>query len=497
MTASSLPSLPGLSGFAVYLPPYRVDLAQWSQWNQADWNKISQVIGHSFRLPAPDQDLYVLAANAVLRLINQYDINPQEVGYLALGTESSSDNAAGAVIVRGLVDKALTAKGLPPLARACEVPEYKHACLGGVYAMKGALRYLAFDGADKKAIVVAADIAEYPLGSSGEPTQGAGACAMLLEANPKLLTLDLHHSGSASDFRRLDFRKPFVRFVGQQPSAHGKLQDLPVFNGKYSTTCYTDETLAALRDLFQHHTGSQAAWYRDLAAVFMHRPYHHMPRSAWAIGYLFALGQDALQQDDTALAELRDYAAAAKVDIDALLAEIQQPANPAQFDGDDLGFEAYPLTKATARAFRKTANYQAVIESKMHAGSERMMALGNLYTAALPAWLAAGLETAAEQQLAWDNKTLVVAGYGSGDAAEIIPAQLVDGWQAAAKRIRFDDALTAAIDITQAQYQALHEHQPPIDLTPRDNLGLHIAEVGQNAQDSCHDFGIARYAYDA
>jgi hypothetical protein len=48
-----------------------------------------------------------MAASAVLRLIRQYQVDPRNVGFLALVTESSTDNAAGAVIVRGMVDRAL------------------------------------------------------------------------------------------------------------------------------------------------------------------------------------------------------------------------------------------------------------------------------------------------------------------------------------------------------------------------------------------------------
>ena len=71
---------------------------------------------------------------------------------------------------------------MPRLSRHCEVPEFKHACLGGVYALKArrALRGAATRG-DKLAIVVCADVAEYERGSSGEQTQGAGAVAMLVE----------------------------------------------------------------------------------------------------------------------------------------------------------------------------------------------------------------------------------------------------------------------------------------------------------------------------
>ena len=67
---------------------------------------------------------------------------------------------------------------------------------------------------------------------------------------PKLLTVHLEHIGSASSYRAVDFRKPVLRNI-----LRGKLnchfQDLPVFNGKYSTTCYLDETQHALNDMMR------------------------------------------------------------------------------------------------------------------------------------------------------------------------------------------------------------------------------------------------------
>ena len=107
-------------------------------------------------------------------LAPQNDIDPTRVGFLGLGTESSTDNAAGAVIVRGMVDRALEALGLPRLSRHLEVPEFKHACLGGIYALKSALRYASSDGADQLAIVVSADVAEYERGSTGEQLERPG-----------------------------------------------------------------------------------------------------------------------------------------------------------------------------------------------------------------------------------------------------------------------------------------------------------------------------------
>src|SRR4030095_12687692 len=118
--------------------------------------------------------------------------------------------------------------GRPRLARSCEVPEFKHACLGGVYALKGALRYVSCDGAGRQAVVVCGDIAEYERGTSGEQTQGAGAVAMLLEEDPRLFRVDLARGGSASDYRGPDFRKPFQRHFMGEASGPRRLHDFPV-----------------------------------------------------------------------------------------------------------------------------------------------------------------------------------------------------------------------------------------------------------------------------
>lgn len=495
MAASPFSANPpvGISGMALYVPPYRVDLERWCGWTGNDPSKTRAVVGHAFRMPGPDQNVYTLAANAVLRLIAQYDVDPRRVGYLALGTESSIDNAAGAVIVRGLVDQALASDGKPALARDCEVPEFKHACLGGVYALKGGLRYLACDGRDRLAIVVSADIAEYARGSSGEPTQGAGAVAMLLETAPRLLELDLAMGGSASEYRGLDFRKPFLRFAGQTPGIHGRLSDLPVFNGKYSTDCYTDATLRALDAMFARRGGSRAAYLHGLAAVFMHRPYHRMPRNAWALAYLAALGHDAARGDAEAEGELTGYCATAGVSCEGVMREWR--TGVAGCTHEALPADAYPASSALLKAFRTSDAYQRMVEDKLRTGSGSMMEFGNLYTAALPAWLAAGLDDAAAHAVGLDGRELLVLGYGSGDAAEAIPARVAQDWREAARAIRFRDASAGAVDLDETEYAALHGGGT-LDGTRSTSLsGIVIDRVGTRDEHAFHDYGIAYYRY--
>jgi hydroxymethylglutaryl-CoA synthase len=191
---------------SVFVPPHRVSLEKWCEWTDSPWEKVQSVVGESFRCCGPSENVYTMAAEAVLKLIRDHDVDPGSVGQLVLGTETSTDNSAGAVIVRGMVDRALEQIGLPRLTRACEVPEFKHACLGGVYGLKAAARYVAADGAGKRSIVVCSDIAEYERGSTGEQTQGAGAVAVLVDEHARLFTRDLAHAGSASASRGPDFR---------------------------------------------------------------------------------------------------------------------------------------------------------------------------------------------------------------------------------------------------------------------------------------------------
>ncbi len=478
---------------AVYVPPYRVDLERWCGWTGNDPAKTRAVVGHAFRMCGPDQNVYTLAANAVLRLIAQYDIHPGRIGYLALGTESSIDNAAGAVIVRGLVDAALAVEGRPTLARDCEVPEFKHACLGGVYALKGGLRYLACDGRDRQAIAVSADIAEYARGSTGEPTQGAGAVAMLLESPPRLLELDLAMSGSASEYRGLDFRKPFLRFAGQTPGRHGRLSDLPVFNGKYSTDCYTDATLRALDAMFARRGGSRSAWMRQLAAVFMHRPYHHMPRSAWAMAYLAALGHDAVDGDAVVAQELATLCEAAGAAPENVLREWRSGVDGCSADA--LPAAAYPVSSGVLKAFRKSPAYRSVVEAKLQMGSDAAMELGNLYSAALPAWLAAGLCDAATRDINLDDRDLLLLGYGSGDAAEAIPARVTPGWREAAAAIDFRRALDGAVDLDRDEYATLHDTGALDRARDPALAGVVIDHIGTHQEHAFQDYGIAYYGY--
>lgn len=482
----------GVSAMAAYVPALRVQLQDWCEWTGNSWDKIEAVVGSSFRVPGQHENVYTMAANAVLRLIRRNDIDPREIGYLALGTESSRDNAAGAIIVKGMIDRALDGLGMPRLSRNAEVPELKHACLGGIYALKGALRYLACDARGKKAIVVAADVAEYERGSTGEQTQGAGAVAMLVEPEARLLEVDLQHAGSASDYRGPDFRKPFTRhFIEGYAANTLRPSDFPIFSGKYSTVSYLDETVHAVEDMLQRLDTSHGKFYRQVRALFFHRPYHLMPVQAMSFLYVRGLARGRNHHD-----ELAELCAKAGVTIDEVIAETT--STPDLYDSVHRGEapgDPYEATSKVAGVLRKQRSFSDLLTEKMSLGSRTMAQMGNLYCAALPMWIAAGLEEAGTREDDLTGAPLVMVGYGSGDAADAIPVRAAPGWREAAARIGLPDALAGAIDLSREQYESIHDGRDPDypSYAPRNEFT--ISRVGQRYDPSFQDLGVEYYEF--
>ncbi|CAJ1026955.1 putative Hydroxymethylglutaryl-coenzyme A synthase N terminal [Leishmania utingensis] len=499
MMRSTPLSLAGVSGMAVYAPHCRVDLEQWCKWTGNNWDKVSSVVGQSFRITNHNENTYTMAANAVLRLIVNNKIDPTKIGFLGLGTESSSDNSAGAIIVKGMVDKGLRALNMPAISRHCEVPEFKHACLAGVYAMESATRFANADGGDRIAIAVASDIAEYALGSTGEQTQGAGATAMMLERDPKLFEVQLQYSGSASDYRGPDFRKPHRRhFMNLEEytksSANGKMADFPVFSGPYSTLVYQEEVTVAVEHMLARLQQSPGKYYDDVTALFFHRPYNMMPIQAMSFLYARGLARATSEEHKVHFAELCKQG---KADPAAVVKELD--VDPHYFQQIESGTDpkdAFPDTGKVAKVLRKDKKFIDLLEKKMSMGSPAMGNFGNLYTASLPCWLAAGFEEAYTRKLDIAGKPMVMVGYGSGDASMSIPIVPVPGWEKAAANINVSKALESPVCLDRAQYEALHTGAEKNDLA-KDSRKMEfvIDRLGNRNEATFQDVGVEYYRY--
>ena len=71
--------------------------------------------------------------------------------------------------------------------------------------------------------------------------------------------------------------------------------------------------------------------------------------------------------------------------------------------------------------------------------------------------MAAGFEQALDENSLGAGQEVLTLGYGSGDAAEVIPFFMAEGWKDATRKIRFADAMQFAVDLTFEQYKALHD----------------------------------------
>lgn len=144
-------------------------------------------------VPAADEDPVTMGATAAARLLER--TGTAGIRSLLFATESGIDQSKSAgMFVHGLL-------GLPSAMRVAEV---KQACYAGTVALQSALGVIARDP-EARVLVVMSDIAKYELGGSGEPTQGAGAIALLVAADPALVEIEPEtgiYSADVDDFWR-------------------------------------------------------------------------------------------------------------------------------------------------------------------------------------------------------------------------------------------------------------------------------------------------------
>ncbi len=245
-------------GFAA--PSLILDLADLAKARDIDPNKYKIGLLQSQMAVAPvTQDIVTLGAQAADQILTDED--KATIDMVIVGTESGVDQSkAAAVFIHGLL-------GVQPFARAIEI---KEACYGATAGLSLAKSHIA-QFPDSKVLVIASDIAKYGIASAGEPTQGAGAVAMLVSANPRILVLENDNICQTRDI--MDFWRPIH-------------SPFPVVDGKYSTEQYTD-CLTTTFDQYQKRTGKTLA---DFAAMVLHIPFSKQGLK----------GLQAITQDDPA-----------------------------------------------------------------------------------------------------------------------------------------------------------------------------------------------------
>jgi hydroxymethylglutaryl-CoA synthase len=181
----------GIDDIAFATADRYLDLANLAPVHGVEPAKYSVGLGQDrMSICAPDEDVVTLAATAALPLVEGRDTSA--IRTVLLATESGIDQSKSAGVY---VHKLLG------LHSACRVVELKQACYAGTSALQMALALVARNP-EQQVLVICADVARYDIGSSGEPTQGCGAVAMIVSANPRLVEIEptsgLHTAASRS-----------------------------------------------------------------------------------------------------------------------------------------------------------------------------------------------------------------------------------------------------------------------------------------------------------
>jgi hydroxymethylglutaryl-CoA synthase len=236
---------------------------------------------------------------------------------------------------------------------------------------------------------------------------------------------------------------------------------------------------------------SAGSYYQSVQGLFFHRPYQLMPVQAMSFLYVRGLARGDHHHD-----ELRALCQEAGASFEAVLIETAStPDLYGELLKDDAVADPYAATTAVASLLRKQKGFRRLLDEKMGLGSESVKDLGNLYSAALPAWIAAGFEEAGQKKLDLTDAPMVAVGYGSGDAAEALPMYVQHGFETAAARIGFLRALEGGVTLSRQQYEALHDGTeiPALPYTPKDEFA--IARVGKQYGAAFQDLGVEYYDF--
>ncbi len=249
----------GVSDIAIYIPQFYLPHDELAEARGIPPEKFREGLGNHKMAILPNwEDSVTMAANAAAQLLEKTGTNPQEIHQLVVSTESGVDHSKPV---------ASFVQGLLKIGSRCRIYEIKHACYGGTAGIVTSVDWIARNhGTSKKALVIMTDTARYGFGSPGEPTQGAGAVALLMEKNPRLFSVDTRTNGI--------FSKDVFDFW--RPTGHR----VPIVDGKYSVACY----LEAMEEAVSHFRSNvgipRGRLLEHLDYILYHMPFTGMARKA-------------------------------------------------------------------------------------------------------------------------------------------------------------------------------------------------------------------------
>ena len=404
----------GIDSIAFDIPKLHLPIKVLAENRNIEPEKLIKGLGlHKMSFPDVHQDVVTFAANAVYKLIQQENINPSEIARIYVGTESSVDSSKPiASYVSALLEQQLGEGTL----RYCDTLDMTFACIGAVDALQTTLDFIRLNPT-KKAIVVATDNAKYDLNSTGEYTQGAGAIALLITANPKILSFSKEVGVSSQGV--FDFFKP-RRYVSKNeilnttdnPEWFGILEneiafykEQPVFDGQYSNQCYISRITEAYFH-YQEITNQSGTLFNNWENILMHLPYCFQARRTFVEIYA---KENNLTDDIKTISKSEDYLAFVN---------------------------------------------KTIFPSEIASGQ-----IGNMYTGSIFLGLLSTLCYHFQNETEIKDKKFGFIAYGSGSKSKVFEAQVEANWKSAIEKVNLFETLDNSTEIDFGTYISLHKKE--------------------------------------
>jgi hydroxymethylglutaryl-CoA synthase len=376
-------------------------------------------------LPDTHQDTVVFGANALTRLIIDNNIGLEEISRIYVGTESAIDSSKP--ISSFLVSLMEQKFGENSLSE-CDVVDFTFACIGGVDAMQNCIDFVNLNPG-KKAIVVTTDFAKYDLNSTGEYTQGAGAVALLIASNPKIIAFENYWATSTKGV--FDFFKPF-RTISKQEISGSEIneswfdnleseieihKDQPVFDGQYSNQCYMDRTRNAYFS-FKKLKNTSETIYNSWESIIMHLPYAFQGRRMLSEIYALDAENSIISGNETS--------------------------------------EEY---QNKIKEISKSEAYKNFVTEKLQPAEIASSIIGNLYTGSIFMGLLSTLAHFYDNKIDISAKKFGFLAYGSGSKSKVFEGIIQSEWKSAFTNINLFETLEKSTEIDFETYEKLHRKE--------------------------------------
>lgn len=423
----------GIEAASIYVPHIYLPIKDLAIQRNIDPDKLEIGLGlKKMAILDVHEDTATIAANTLLKLIIDFNINPNEIGRIYLGTESALDGAKPtATYAVQLVESVLENQFGERPFKHTDVVDMTFACVGGVDALHNSIDYVRVNPA-KKAIVIAADYAKYGLESTGEYTQGAGAVAMLISNQPDLIAFDNNWGiGMESVF---DFFKPHqatsnrnvLNALETTKSEIEIFSDEPVFDGQYSNECYKNRVREAYFN-FKDQTNVEGKLYENWRYIAFHLPYAFQGKRMFSDVFALENGQDN--------------------------------------SNDNL------------KIISKSDEYKALIKEKVEPTQRASSEIGNMYTASIFTAFLSALQVSTDNNEDLTGKTVGFISYGSGSKSKVFQGKIGEGWKDVMNKVDLFNYLNQREAISFEQYEDLHNKNQKTSINASKGFALDRIET--------------------